>query len=187
MNKLKLLQPLLDLCKEKNFRIYILGFLVIILVCILGTSFTKSSKPSAHEEAETFDSPDTVIPKGFVLVPVELQNAESLSAMVDQFAVVDLYVPGTESQSFEGASRRGRGGDLKAGRRIGYHLKLLRAPLNPKTFAVLVPESQAPAIVSTSGALFAVIQNPKLAGQGQIDKPVFHAQSRVQYYHGSQP
>jgi hypothetical protein len=186
MNKLKLLQPFVELCREKNFRIYVLGFLVIVLVCILGTSFTQTSKP-VHESADSFDSPDTVIPKGFVLVPVELQNAESLSAMVDQFAVVDLYVPGADSQGFESAGRRSRSGGSKTGRRIGYHLKLLRAPLNPKTFAVLVPEAQAPAVVSTSGALFAVIQNPKLAGQGQIDKPVLHAQSRVQYYRGSQP
>ena len=178
--KIKWHQPLDQLVKDKSFRLYGAGFLIIIALCWF--SQARSHDPQArtqNPDSEMIDSPDTVIPKGFVLVPLDLQNADSLGSMMDQFAIVDLYMgsaPGAHESSF--------GARLGSSRKVGSHLRLIRAPLNPKTFAVLVPEAQAPHLVSASGSLFAVIQNSKLKGQGQLEQTPIH-ENHVKYYSGN--
>lgn len=91
-------------------------------------------------------SADTYIPYGYVLIPLEIQNAESLTNIVgDLGGVVDLYTVSSEFQK-----------SLK----IAHKVKLLRAPLNPQQFAVLVKESESSQILSHAGPFTAVIQNP---------------------------
>lgn len=96
-------------------------------------------------------SADTFIPRGYVLVPLELTNSESLTSLVgDIGGVVDLYLANTEQQ--------------KGGIKVGSKLKLLRAPLNPQQYAVLVKENDSSRLLSYAGPFIAVVQNPDEKG-----------------------
>lgn len=125
------------------------AFVVLGLVAAL---MSCTSREAPHEKPGANENPlsvDTYIPKGFVLIPLQLANAEALSSLVgDVGGVVDLYL----------ASRTGRS------QKVGSRLKLLRAPLNPDQYAVLVRESESSQILSLPGPFVAVVQNPKAQG-----------------------
>jgi hypothetical protein len=135
--------------------------IALMLIIILGVYLTSSNSP-ALQEAEA--SADTYIPEGFVLVPIELQNAESLSSLISNYAVVDLF-RGPSSQ------------------RVGKRLKLLRAPLNPQQFAVLVPEAEVSTLMSTPGPYWAAIQNPQQTKSTEI--AARNKKSRIEYFKGN--
>jgi len=130
----------------------ILGFVALMM--------NFSHEPPAEKEASAENplSVDTYIPKGFVLIPLQLANAEALSSLVgDVGGIVDLYL----------ASRTGQSAKLK----VGSKLKLLRAPLNPQQYAVLVKESESSQILSLPGPFIAVVQNPAEKGQNSFQHP----------------
>jgi hypothetical protein len=129
---------------------------VFLLICLGLVAFTLKS--SSHSESGPRDSElagsiDTFIPEGSVLVPVDIQNSEALESIVGDHGVVDLY-----EQAHEGEKR---------GRKVAYHVRLLRAPLNPKEFAVLVEENEASILVRSGGPFIAVVQSPK-AGASHV-------------------
>jgi hypothetical protein len=136
---------------------------LFIFACV--TEFIgKAPKPDAPTN---FDSIDTIIPAGFVLVPIDLQNAESMSSIIGDFALVDLYsIP--------------IGKDNK-GQKVGQRLRLLRAPLNRNLFAVLVPENETGPILNHGGSFFAVIQNKDQPGMGSMNKEI-KKKNRIEYY-----
>lgn len=141
-------------------KILIAGFVILGVLCFL---LSTPSKEEAPGQPEPIASVDTYIPRGYTLVPIELANAASLSSMVgDMGGVVDLYLASTESR--------------KGGLKIGSKLKLLRAPLNPDQYAVLVNEQEAPKVLSYAGPFTAVIQNPDSRGSRVTDtkKRTFH-------------
>ncbi|MBV2169700.1 MAG: hypothetical protein KUL82_13430 [Bdellovibrio sp.] len=123
---------------------------------ILGAISYFVSKPAENRTSkESFlpepKSVDTFIPRGFVLVPIEVANAESLASLVgDMGGVVDLYLASTDKQ--------------KGGLKVGSKLKLLRAPLNPQQYAVLVKDQESPRLLSYAGPFIAVVQNPDEKG-----------------------
>lgn len=131
----------------------------IFLIAFLGLgliAFLFHQKSAEKEVPVTFAAPevksaDTFIPRGYVLVPIEIANAESLSSLVgDVGGVVDLYLATTEQQ--------------KGGQKVGVRLKLLRAPLNPEQYAVLVKDSESSRILQFAGPFVAVVQNPETDG-----------------------
>ncbi|MFZ3230813.1 MAG: hypothetical protein WA160_11460 [Pseudobdellovibrio sp.] len=87
---------------------------------------------------------DTMIPKGFVLIPIELANVDSVSALMDQYGVVDLYSGSSNEQG---------------SKKIASKVKILRAPLNPNQYAVLVQEHLSILIMRSHGPFWAVVQN----------------------------
>ena len=99
--------------ESKNRTLLIAICTMLLIILLVETQVFKNSSPEEHPE-----SADTYIPAGFVLVPIELQNSESLSSLIGSYAVVDLFVggPGAKHQ------------------RVVQRLKLLRAPLNPQQF-----------------------------------------------------
>lgn len=126
------------------------AFLVLGLISFLATRPEKQT-----EEKESFlpepKSVDTFIPRGYVLVPIEIANAESLNSLVgDMGGVVDLYLATNEKQ--------------KGGLKVGSKLKLVRAPLNPQQYAVLVPDDESSRLLSFTGPFLAVVQNPEEKG-----------------------
>jgi hypothetical protein len=153
------------LLKQKRIRSLLLAFVVALLLAIL-TSFRHT------EEAHTSQSfsADTVIPKGYVLVPIEIQNIESLHSLVGAFAVVDLFTTA-------------RGSLQKGGIRVGRKLRLIRAPLNPQLFAVLVPENEASEVLAAQGPVTAVIQNPNNDEPGEVIKHKVKY-SGIEYFKG---
>lgn len=135
----------LNLIKENQI---VFAFIMLGLVSALVG--LQESDPSPRSEV-SHESVDTFIPKGFVLIPIELQNADSLSSIIGEMGgVVDLYTIRTETH--------------KGGLKIGARLKLLKAPLNPQQYAVLVPEQQSHKVLAFAGPFMAVIQNPEEKG-----------------------
>lgn len=84
---------------------------------------------------------DTHIPRGFVLIPIEVANYEALDSVLGKFGVVDLFLSGSTAQ-----------------RLVARNVRILRAPKNPSHFAVLVPEKQAPKILQFGGPFFVSVK-----------------------------
>lgn len=124
----------------KKNRIFTMAFVIMALLVGLTSWGQKAEMQSAPESA------DTVIPAGYVLVPIQLENQDSISSLMGEYGVVNLFL----SAKITGHSQ------IKVGKR----LKLLRAPLNPDQYAVLVPEEESGKILEAQGPFFAVLQNP---------------------------
>lgn len=128
---------------DKSLLLAFLALGLVVLAIELFSSDKSEATTSAHEESFDFD---TMIPAGHLLIPLELSNAESLASLSGQFSIVDLYVSGDKG---------------KKGFKIASAVKLLRAPLNPQQFAVLVREEESTKIVTHEGPFFAALKNPK--------------------------
>ncbi|MBC7464686.1 MAG: hypothetical protein H7256_01725 [Bdellovibrio sp.] len=141
-------------------KILLCSFLFLMLVYMLFGM--KSEKPVTKYNPVYAD---TLIPKGFVLIPIELANADSVSALMDQFGVVDLFT-GTLT--------------ARGNKKIAAKVKILRAPLNPNQYAVLVPETLSQTIMNASGPFWAIVQN-RDAKQEDIKEKVNHT-VRIEYH-----
>lgn len=129
--------------------ILITGFL--ILGAVSWFSAPAESTEAAVPGVSVPPSVDTFIPRGHVLVPLEIRNAESLASLVgDLGGVVDLYLATTEQ--------------MKGGQKVASKVKLLRAPLNPDQYAVLVKDDESQRLLGFQGPFIAVIQNPDERG-----------------------
>lgn len=137
--------------------------------------------PTAAKPSEPVYA-DTVIPRGHVLVPVEIANIQAVAGLIDRLGVIDLYAGSTSQQnSFLIAAR----------------IKILRAPLNPNQYAVLVTEAMSREIMKYRGPFWAVVQNRtnygKAEGPPQLQrihvpstpKKFQPATIEVEYYKGS--
>ena len=123
--------------------IYIPG---VILCAVLAWSFSSSQKVPLSSDRPNLD---TYIPEGFVLVPIEVKNYESLDLVIGKFGVVDLYQSSEDSKT-----------NPKA---IAKAIKIVRSPIDPSRFAVLSPEDEAHSIVKHPGPFQVTVQNPKEA------------------------
>lgn len=112
--------------------------LYLILYRQTHTSSNEPAKPVDHVQADTF------IPAGYVLVPIQLENKQAIAGLVDQFAVVDLYALNTTTQLNELVAEK---------------VKLLRAPLDPNQFAVLLKGDKARELLQLDGRFSVVLQN----------------------------
>lgn len=129
----------------------ILGFVVLGFISYFSTRETPAPVLENETLLPTPRSVDTFIPVGFTLVPIEIANAESLASLVgEQGGVVDLYLASTEKQ--------------KGGLKVGSRLKILRAPLNPQQYAVLVKDNEGSKLLGYAGPFIAVVQNPNIKG-----------------------
>jgi hypothetical protein len=118
------------------------------------------NKKSAEEKVKAkteVTMPDTLIPAGHSLVPIQIENSSALNSLIGPFAVVDLY-------SSEVLPNRAFDNDptadpLENQQIIFEKVKLIRAPLNANQFAVLVTDEQARQIMQVKQAFFVVLQN----------------------------
>jgi hypothetical protein len=111
-----------------------------------------------NKEGAIVRSADTYIPDGFVLVPIEVQNSESLDSILGSHGVVDLYLAPLNPQ--------------QKPKKVASKIKLMRAPLNPSLFAVLAPEAEASKLVTVEQPFIVMIQNPKSNGTRFVkDRP----------------
>jgi hypothetical protein len=147
----------LKIKKNRVFAIAFVGMGLLVLLASAGQNIEKEKSP---------DSADTVIPAGYVLVPIQLENQDSISSLMGDFGVANLFL----SAKVSGHGRV----------KVGQRLKLLRAPLNPEQYAVLVPEEESGKILEAQGPFFAVLQNPNDSkGSGWIHRK--KNVSRVEY------
>lgn len=145
---------------EKPNQYLLLGLIALLVLAILWPRQEQKTEVQQAIEA------DTVIPAGFVLVPIELLNFEALSALVGSYAIVDLFAPNTDPN--------------QRPRKIGSDLRLLRAHLNPNQFAVLVPENESDLVVSQATPLIAVIQNRSKNEQTKLLRTKSQKKSRIE-------
>ena len=146
---------------QKN-KALLIAFGIFLLAFIVMNSTSTKVKAKANPIYA-----DTMIPKGFVLVPIELANVDTISALIDQFGVVDLYA----------------GSPTKQGsRKIASRVKVLRAPLNPQQYAVLVPEYLSNQIMKEVGPFWAVVQNRQTSSDQKPE--VYHRPVAIEYYKG---
>jgi hypothetical protein len=107
---------------------------------------TGPDKPSLPRDVPSID---TFIPAGYTLVPIEIQNQESLDSVFGSHGIVDLYT----------SDQKGRP------QKIADRIKMLRSPKNPQVFAVLVEESKAGNIAGIPGPLFVTVSSRKPSGK----------------------
>lgn len=125
------LEPLL----WASFVILILGFAVAFV----------TSRPVDEESAPEVSSLETFIPQGHLLIPIEVANADRLEGVLGSHGIVDLYELPVE-----------RGARSKL---VGRRLRLLRAPLNPQAFAVLLRENEVERFLGTQGPYLASLRS----------------------------
>lgn len=128
-------------------KVYIGAFLFMGVATLVSGYFTEK-QPEEGKPAQ-IDSVDTLIPRGHILIPLELENLEHISSLIGSSGVVDLYTGGTEN---------------KKRRLIASRIKIIQAPFNHQVYAALIRESEGAAIQSYIGSFRAVVQNPKQAG-----------------------
>lgn len=120
-------------------KILLISFVVFLLLYV--AIYTKNKSTVQKPDKKPLHA-DTLIPKGQVLVPVNLANIESIAGLIDQYGVIDLYAE-TDVGSNQIASR----------------IKLIKAPLNPNQYAVMVSEHLSREIMKSKGPLWAVVQS----------------------------
>lgn len=155
------LQSLLQERKIDDFKLLLSIFFLLGLFSLASSLFSSENKKQSPQEppAEAF-SADTFIPAGKVLVPLEIANAESLEGLIGEVGgIVDLFT----TTPYDG----------KKNQKVGTRLKIMKAPLNPRQFAVLVDEETSQDLLQYPGPFLAVIQNPRqTAGKIQKQKTI---------------
>lgn len=116
--------------------------IALLIVCNVVLSF-KNNKPSTKAVEAPLQA-DTIIPAGYVLLPISLNNIESIKGLIAQFGVIDLYVSSSPQSP---------------GKKLASRIKILKAPLNENEFAVLVSENLAETILKANGYFTGVVQN----------------------------
>ena len=126
----------------------LIGAGALSILPILAMTFASKVTPSDSSPAiETRAAAvDTFIPRGFVLVPIEVQNYEALDSILGRFGIVDLLLPA--------AAETGRA------KLVARNVRLLRAPQNPSHFAVLIREKDVDQILRFGVTFSVVIKRP---------------------------
>jgi len=136
------IQVLKKWVSELKLKHLIIGF---VILGALSLFLDTQKKENAVDIDPT--SVDTYIPEGMTLIPIEIQNIDALKNILGEFGVIDLYLPSYENS--------------KPPKKIASGIKIMRAPLNPDVFAVLVREENAPQIAQHAGSFFVTVLNPK--------------------------
>lgn len=130
---------------------------LLSLIPIVGQLFMRSTQATPAPDSRP--AVDTLIPRGFVLVPIDVQNYEALDSILGRFGVVDL---------FQG------GGEATATRHlIARNVRILRAPQNPSHFAILIREEEVPRVLQQGGQFTVIVKRQQNDGTQFVntDKP----------------
>lgn len=130
-----------NLLRRKELLLWTVFTLVGFFAAAKAVSFNPTRDTAPQESP---DSLETFIPKGHLLIPIEVANAERLEGVLGQNGVVDLYQPGNNPG--------------ERAKLVGKRLRLLRAPLNPQAFAVLLRDSEVDRFLATQGPYIASIR-----------------------------
>lgn len=129
---------------EKN-KIIVIAFLLMGVAALASRCSQTQVTDSAPEVK--LESIDTMIPRGFILVPLELENLDHVSSLIGDSGVVDLYTGGNEKR-----------------RLIASRVKIIQAPYNSQVYAALIRESEGITLQNYPGPFRATVQNPKQMG-----------------------
>lgn len=126
----------------------IVSVALLSLVPITGQILMQNSNAAPSERPSV--AVDTLIPKGFVLVPIEVQNYEALDSILGRLGVVDLFQGGGESAVSQ--------------RLVARNVRILRAPQNPSHFAILVREEEVSRILQQGGQFTVIVKRQQSDG-----------------------
>jgi hypothetical protein len=131
---------------------------VLSIVPIFGFVLGGNREAPPVERGQPADV-TTMIPKGFVLVPIEVQNYEALDSILGRFGIVDLF----QAPTHEGSTQH----------LVARNVRILRAPQNPTHFAVLVMEEKVGEILRGGGLFTVIVKRPAEDGTEFVihDKP----------------
>ena len=90
---------------------------------------------------------DQMVPKGFVLVPLEISNGEDLFPFIGDYAVVDLYLD---------SKRRGL-----PEKQVAEQVRVFPPQEEEGLWTALIPEKEVILLFEYVAAFYAVIQNPE--------------------------
>ena len=110
-------------------------------------SLTISSSSLINKKTPIAVSLDQMVPKGFVLVPLEISNGEDLFPFIGAYAVVDLYLDSKNMGLPE--------------RQIAEQVKIFPPQSEEGLWTALIPEKEVIHLFEYASAFYAVIQNPK--------------------------
>lgn len=114
--------------QAETLRIWMWASAAALALIVVSTVVTRASADLVEKVVAAEAPLADQLPSGFVLVPIEPTNLDSLDSIFGQHGFADLY------QS-EGSGQKGR--------RIARGVALVRSPRNPRRFAVLVPEGNS--------------------------------------------
>lgn len=124
---------------QKN-KLILFFFLGLFLV-----GYTYIQSHSGSDSKKRFQI-DTIIPPGYVLIPIKLLNAQAISSAIGSYGVADIYT------TVEGQKSK----------RLFSKAKIIQAEdSEDPVFSVLVKETRAHLLSSYANPFFAAVQNPK--------------------------
>ena len=124
----------------KKYKVTLLIFIGILLFTF-GFQYFKY-----NVKKESVSSFDQMIPEGFVLIPIEIDNKEDILPLIGNYGVVNLYSYSPTKKIPE---------DI-----VALSLKVI-PPLNEDSrFSAIVPEKEVIKLFQHKGPFYAVIQNP---------------------------
>ena len=134
----------------KQFKWWFAGATVLITLVLFNSLIHHSSKPTKALEQKPTDI-TTFIPKGYRLVPIQVDNYKSLDQILGNYSVVDLYL-----KSFKGPH-------LKM-ELLGSGIRALRAKNGSESIGLLVPKSQVKNLLKKEGRFVITINNSQSSG-----------------------
>lgn len=138
-----MLQLIIQIVIKKYLTHVILIGLIVILS--LGSYLFQSFQKK--EEPVQIKSLDSLVPKGFVLMPIEIVNRQDIMNIITSFGVVDLY---SYSKQTELPTVQ-----------VAKSVKVIAPKLEDSSFVILVPEQKVSLLFEHSPPFYAVIQNPE--------------------------
>ena len=123
---------------------------ILIIAGLAGITIATELLPLFFKEKPKPLSLDSMVPKEFVLMPIEIINGKDISNIIGRFGVVDLY-------SYE------KGSELPQ-KQAAEALKILPSETEEGGFTALVPEKQVSFLLKYANPFYAVIQNPNKKG-----------------------
>jgi uncharacterized membrane protein len=149
----------------KDNKHFIIAFILLVGISIYVSHVNNSEKVSGGPIQA-----DTIIPKGFILFPIQLENIDAIKGVINQFGVIDIYA-------------RTKNGS--ASKKLLSKVKIIQAPYNPDEYALLLPEYLSQKMMSEMGPFLGVIQNKSMKADFVVPESK-HPQRKINIeYQGS--
>ncbi len=143
------------------------GFILIVCVSIY---YNHVEKPDLVVKNNDQIFADTILPKGFILFPIRLENIEAIQGVIHQFGIIDVYT----------ANQPGR-----PSKKVLSKIKILQAPYNPNEYALLLAESLSSKMMAEVGPFLGVIQNRSVSTDISEAKPKTESKNiHIEYQQG---
>lgn len=122
----------------------------LILLGLVIFSLLSEILPLAFKEEPKTPSLDSLVPKDFVLIPIELSNGTDIINIIGSYGVVDLYAYSNQTHVPE--------------KQVAKAIKIIPPDKEEGHFAALIPEQEARHLFKYPKPFYAVIQNPNKRG-----------------------